>query len=117
MEAGEGDAAEAALHEALERHPDDAGLRFRQSRLLQQQQRPEEALVAARRAIALDPQKPYWHEHMVKLLIEAGKDGETEAAVRQAFERHPDDAGSASARAGCCSDGSSRRLFRAGRRR
>ena len=28
MEAGEDDEAEAALHEALERHPDDAGLHF-----------------------------------------------------------------------------------------
>ena len=72
MEAGEDDEAEAALREAFERHPDDAGLRFQLSRLLQRRQRPEEALAAARRAIALDPQKPYWHEHLVKLLMEAG---------------------------------------------
>ena len=38
MEAGKDDEADAALHEALERHPDDAGLRFRQSRLLQRRQ-------------------------------------------------------------------------------
>ena len=81
------------MREAFERHPDDAGLRFCQSRLLQRQQRPEEALVAARRAIALDPQKPYRHEHLVKLLMEAGEDDEAEAALREALERHPDDAG------------------------
>jgi tetratricopeptide (TPR) repeat protein len=38
MEAGEDDAAEAALRKAFERHPDDAGLRFRQSRLSQRRQ-------------------------------------------------------------------------------
>jgi tetratricopeptide (TPR) repeat protein len=38
MEAGEDDEAEAALNEAFERHPDDAGLHFRQSRLLQRRQ-------------------------------------------------------------------------------
>jgi tetratricopeptide (TPR) repeat protein len=93
MEAGEDDRADAALHQAFAHHPDDAGLRFRQSRLLQRQQRPKEALVAARRAIALDPQRPYWHEHLVRLLMEAGEDDEAEAALREAFEHHPDDAG------------------------
>ena len=46
MEAGEDDEAEAALREAFERHPDDAGLRFRQSRLLQR--RHQSALMAGK---------------------------------------------------------------------
>ena len=93
MEAGRLEEAEAALRQALARSIESGGMYFRLSRLLQGK-RPEEALAVARRAVALEPQKPYLREHLVTLLMESGKDADAEAetALRAALERHPGDA-------------------------
>jgi Flp pilus assembly protein TadD len=82
-----------ALDAALPINRHHGPLYFHLSRLLQRRQRPEEALVAARRAVALAPQKPYLYERFAKLLMEAGRVEDAEAVLREAFELHPDDAG------------------------
>ena len=87
-EAGRLGEAEAVLRQALERKVESGGMYFRLSRLLEGE-RPEEALVAARRAVALEPHKPYLCERLVALLLEAGADAEAEAVLRDALERHP----------------------------
>ena len=88
VEAGQPEAAEAVLCQALERRVESAGLCFRLSRLWQRQ-RPQQALALARQAAMLEPQKPDLREHLVGLLIELDEEDEAEAVLREALERHP----------------------------
>ena len=89
-EAGRPEEAEAELRQVLRRNVESASMYVRLSRLVQGK-RPEEALALARRAVALEPQKPYLREHLIALLMESGEDAEAEAALRQALDRHPGD--------------------------
>jgi tetratricopeptide (TPR) repeat protein len=91
VEAGRPEEAEAALRQAFGRKVESGGMYFRLSRLLQGK-RPKEALAVARRAVALEPQKPYLREHLIALLIEAGEDAEAEAALCHALEFHAGEA-------------------------
>jgi Flp pilus assembly protein TadD len=88
VEAGRPDEAEASLREAIAGKVESGGMYFRLSQLLQEQ-RPQEALAAARRAIEVEPQKPYLHERLVTLLLAAGDETEAEAVLRDALTRHP----------------------------
>jgi tetratricopeptide (TPR) repeat protein len=88
IEVGDDAETEVALREGLERHPGHAALHFHHSRLLQRRQRPEAALAAARRAVALEAWRPRWHDHLAVLLMEAGRLEEAEAQLRRALERN-----------------------------
>ena len=72
MEAGNEVEAEAALRDALERHPGHAALHFYNSRLWRRRGRPAAALAAARRAVKLEPERGRWRDHLAALLSEAG---------------------------------------------
>ena len=102
IEAGRTGEAEAVLRQALARNVESGGMYFSLSRLVHGRS-PQEAIAAARRAVDLEPQKPYFREHLVALLLEAGNDVEAEAACATRSSAIPATPRCTSTTAGCCS--------------
>jgi tetratricopeptide (TPR) repeat protein len=75
--------AEAAFRCAIELGT-DAGHYIDLSNVLQRQGRLDEAMEAVRTAIEKDPESSHWPGHLGHLLLEAGRQQEAEAPVRQA---------------------------------
>ena len=82
-------AAIAALRSGIAEHPDDAGLRFKLSELLENDS-SDEAIAALERVIALVPHKPDPLLAKANLLIKAGRDDAAREAIAKAFTMKPD---------------------------
>jgi tetratricopeptide (TPR) repeat protein len=87
------DEAARALARALPRNARHGALYFRASRLMQVAGHSGDAIVAARRAVALDAGRARWHDHLAALLIDAGRPAEAEAVLRHAIERRLESGG------------------------
>lgn len=82
--------AEAALADAVARHPTDAWLRRELALELVDQRRLEEAIAAADEGVRLEPWSPGSHGIRGQALLAAGRDDEAQAAFRACLERDLD---------------------------
>lgn len=90
MREGDFIGAEELYLQAIDVGPNESGVWFRYGRLLMESGRPQEALVAAQKAVQLDPLRAAWRVAIADLYFILNMPDETERELLTAIELDPD---------------------------